>query len=92
MPDTPFYVDGNPEILSKENTFIGHHIYVPKKGTAVHINAFNFPIWGMLEKIAISLTAGVPAAVKPATATSYLTECLFQDIISQRFSLLALFN
>ena len=82
MPDTPFYVDGSPEILSKENTFIGHHIYVPKRGTAVHINAFNFPIWGMLEKIAVNLLAGVPAIVKPATATSYLTECLFQDIVA----------
>lgn len=81
MPDTPFCVDGNAELLSRENTFIGHHIYVPKTGTAVHINAFNFPIWGMLEKIAVNLLAGVPAIVKPATATSYLTEAIFQDII-----------
>lgn len=82
MPDTPFYVDGSPELLSRENTFIGHHIYVPKRGTAVHINAFNFPIWGMLEKIAVNLLAGVPAIIKPATATSYLTECLFQDMVA----------
>lgn len=82
MPDSPFYVDGKPEMLSKEGTFIGHHIYVPKKGVAVHINAFNFPIWGMLEKIAVNLLAGVPAVVKPATATSYLTEAMVKNIIA----------
>jgi oxepin-CoA hydrolase/3-oxo-5,6-dehydrosuberyl-CoA semialdehyde dehydrogenase len=82
MPDSPFYVDGKPEILSKEGSFIGHHLFVPKKGIAVHINAFNFPIWGMLEKIAVNLLAGVPAVVKPATATSYLTEAMVKDIIA----------
>ncbi|MDX1407187.1 MAG: phenylacetic acid degradation bifunctional protein PaaZ, partial [Saprospiraceae bacterium] len=67
--------------LSKEGTFIGHHIMVPRQGVAVHINAFNFPIWGMLEKVAVNLLAGVPAIVKPATITSYLTEYMFREII-----------
>ncbi len=80
MPDDFVYADGKPEILSKEGTFIGHHIYTPKKGIAVHINAFNFPVWGMLEKIAVNLLAGVPCIVKPATITSYLTEVVVKEI------------
>ena len=63
FPDLPYYVDGNAAPLSKNGTFIGHHIMVPKEGVAIHINAFNFPIWGMLEKIAVNLMAGVPAIV-----------------------------
>ena len=62
-----FYVDGETVGLSKEGTFVGHHIMVPKAGVAVHINAFNFPIWGMLEKLAVNLLAGMPAVVKPVT-------------------------
>ncbi|MBL4753454.1 MAG: phenylacetic acid degradation bifunctional protein PaaZ, partial [Flavobacteriales bacterium] len=84
MPDEPFYIDGNPEALSKEGTFIGHHIVVPMEGCAVHINAFNFPCWGMLEKIAVNLLAGVPAIVKPATVTCYLTELMVQEIIKSK--------
>ena len=68
--------------LGKENTFMGHHILVPKEGVAVHINAYNFPVWGMLEKIAVNLLAGMPAVVKPATVTSYLTEAVVREIIS----------
>jgi oxepin-CoA hydrolase / 3-oxo-5,6-dehydrosuberyl-CoA semialdehyde dehydrogenase len=82
FPDERFYVDGEAAKLSKNNTFIGHHIMVPREGVAVHINAFNFPVWGMLEKIAVNLLAGVPAVVKPATLTSYLTEAVFQEIIA----------
>ena len=82
FPDLPFYIDGNAANLSKEGTFIGHHIMVPKEGVALHINAFNFPIWGMLEKIAVNLMAGMPAIVKPATLTCYLTELMVQEIIS----------
>jgi oxepin-CoA hydrolase/3-oxo-5,6-dehydrosuberyl-CoA semialdehyde dehydrogenase len=82
FPDASFYVDGEAAKLSKENTFIGHHIMVPKEGVAIHVNAFNFPVWGMLEKIAVNLFAGVPAIVKPATATSYLTEVVFKEIIA----------
>ncbi len=81
FPDEPFYVDGETVNLSKENTFIGHHIMVPKAGVAIHINAFNFPIWGMLEKLSVSLLAGVPAIVKPSEITSYLTEAMVRDII-----------
>jgi oxepin-CoA hydrolase/3-oxo-5,6-dehydrosuberyl-CoA semialdehyde dehydrogenase len=81
FPDERFYVDGENAKLSKGNTFIGQHIMVPREGVAVHINAFNFPVWGMLEKIAVNLLAGVPAIVKPATLTSYLTEVVFEEII-----------
>jgi oxepin-CoA hydrolase/3-oxo-5,6-dehydrosuberyl-CoA semialdehyde dehydrogenase len=80
FPDSSFYVDGELAKLSKEGTFIGHHIMVPKEGVALHINAFNFPVWGMLEKIAVNLLAGVPAVVKPATLTSYVTEVVVRDI------------
>lgn len=80
FPDKPFYVDGEAAALSKAGTFIGHHILTPKRGVAVHINAFNFPIWGMLEKISVNLLAGMPAIVKPATITSFLTEAMVQDI------------
>lgn len=81
FPDERFYVDGDAARLSKNNTFIGQHIMVPREGVAIHINAFNFPVWGMLEKIAVNLLAGVPAIVKPATLTSYLTEVVFEEII-----------
>ncbi len=81
FPDERFYVDGEVAKLSKNGTFIGHHIMVPREGVAIHINAFNFPVWGMLEKIAVNLLAGVPAIVKPATLTSYLTEVVFEEII-----------
>jgi oxepin-CoA hydrolase/3-oxo-5,6-dehydrosuberyl-CoA semialdehyde dehydrogenase len=82
FPDESFYVEGNVAKLSKNNTFIGHHILVPLEGVTIHINAFNFPVWGMLEKIAVNLLAGVPAIVKPATLTSYLTEVVFKEIIA----------
>jgi len=81
FPDETFYVDGEAAGLSRNGTFIGHHIMVPKRGVAIHINAFNFPIWGMLEKIAVNLLAGVPAIVKPATVTSFLTELMVRDIV-----------
>ncbi|MHB1095476.1 MAG: phenylacetic acid degradation bifunctional protein PaaZ [Gemmatimonadaceae bacterium] len=81
FPDEPFHVEGPPEPLSKGGTFVGRHICVPLEGVAVHINAFNFPVWGMLEKLAPTLLAGVPAIVKPATVTSFLTEAVFADII-----------
>ena len=67
--------------LSKNGTFVGQHIYTPLQGAAVHINAFNFPVWGMLEKLAPTLLAGVPAIVKPASATAYLTEAAFRIMI-----------
>jgi oxepin-CoA hydrolase/3-oxo-5,6-dehydrosuberyl-CoA semialdehyde dehydrogenase len=82
LGNMPFYVDGEAIKTSKEGTFIGHHIMVPKEGVAVHINAFNFPIWGMLEKVAVNWMAGVPAVVKPATITSYLTAAMVEDIVA----------
>jgi oxepin-CoA hydrolase/3-oxo-5,6-dehydrosuberyl-CoA semialdehyde dehydrogenase len=82
LPDETFAMDGDAISLSKQNTFIGHHILVPKEGAAIHINAYNFPIWGMLEKIAVNLLAGIPAIVKPATVTSYLTEAVVREIIA----------
>lgn len=84
FPDLPYYVDGVAAPLSKNGTFIGHHIMVPREGVAIHINAFNFPIWGMLEKIAVNLMAGVPAIVKPSGATCYLTEVMVRDIIASK--------
>ena len=84
LPDESFYIDGNMEMISKSGTFVGHHICVPLEGIAIHINAFNFPVWGMLEKIAVNLLAGVPAIVKPATSTSYLTELVTRDIIASK--------
>ena len=74
MPDGHIYVDGEVEQLSRNGTFLGQHVCTSLQGVAVHINAFNFPVWGMLEKLAPTLMAGVPAIVKPATATCYVTE------------------
>ena len=84
FPDLPYYVDGTAAPLSKNGTFIGHHIMVPKEGVAVHINAFNFPVWGMLEKVAVNLMAGVPAVVKPSEYTCYLTELMVREIIDSK--------
>ncbi|NOE20140.1 phenylacetic acid degradation bifunctional protein PaaZ [Ruegeria atlantica] len=74
MPDGHVYLDGEVEQLSRNGTFLGQHICTPLHGVAVHINAFNFPVWGMLEKLAPTLLAGVPAIVKPATNSCYVTE------------------
>ena len=84
FPDEPFCLDGEAAKLSKNGTFIGHHICVPKEGVAIHINAFNFPVWGMLEKIAVNFLAGVPAIVKPATVTSFLTEAVVKEIAASK--------
>jgi len=81
LPDAHVLLDGQIEGLSKNGTFVGQHIYTSLQGAAVHINAFNFPVWGMLEKLAPTLLAGVPAIVKPASATSYLTEAAFRIMI-----------
>ena len=81
LPDSRVYVDGALETLAKSGGFLGQHIYVSLEGAAVHINAFNFPVWGMLEKLAPAFLAGVPVIVKPATATAYLTELAFRQII-----------
>jgi oxepin-CoA hydrolase / 3-oxo-5,6-dehydrosuberyl-CoA semialdehyde dehydrogenase len=81
FPDLPYCTDGEAVNLSKSGQFIGHHIMVPKEGVAIHINAYNFPVWGMLEKCAVNWLAGVPAVVKPATITSYITQAVVKDII-----------
>ncbi len=82
FPDTSYCLDGEQHPLGKANTFMGHHLLIPKEGVAVHINAYNFPVWGMLEKIAVNLLAGMPAIVKPATVTSFLTEVVVKEIIA----------
>ena len=81
FPNETFHVEGPAESLSKAGTFVGRHICVPLEGVAIHINAFNFPAWGMLEKLAPALLAGVPCIVKPATVTSFLTEAVFRSIV-----------
>jgi oxepin-CoA hydrolase/3-oxo-5,6-dehydrosuberyl-CoA semialdehyde dehydrogenase len=84
FPDEIFCIDGESHNLSKNNTFMGTHILTPKEGVAIHINAFNFPVWGMLQKIAVNLLAGMPCIVKPATVTSYLTEAVVKEIIASK--------
>jgi len=81
LPDAHVLLDGALEPLSKEGSFVGQHIYTPLQGAAVHINAFNFPVWGMLEKLAPTLLAGMPAIVKPASSTAYLCEAAFRVMI-----------
>ena len=82
FPDLPYCTDGEPVGLSKGGSFIGHHLLVPKEGVAVHINAYNFPVWGMLEKCAVNWLAGVPAVVKPASVSCYLAEAVAREIIA----------
>ena len=82
LPNETFAVEGNTERLSARGSFVGRHILTAKHGVSLHINAFNFPCWGMLEKIAPSLIAGVPVIVKPATVSSYLTEAMVREIIA----------
>ena len=81
LPNTPFWVDGDTQKISANGTFLGTHILTPSEGVSVQINAYNFPVWGMLEKLSTSLLAGVPSIVKPATPTSYLTHAVFEDMI-----------
>jgi oxepin-CoA hydrolase/3-oxo-5,6-dehydrosuberyl-CoA semialdehyde dehydrogenase len=81
LPDAHVLMDGALEPLSKNGTFVGQHVYTSLQGAALHINAFNFPVWGMLDKLAPTLLAGVPAIVKPASATAYLTEAAFRVMI-----------
>ncbi|MEP7278670.1 MAG: phenylacetic acid degradation bifunctional protein PaaZ [Bacteroidota bacterium] len=84
LPDEFFCLEGESNNLSKGNSFMAQHILVPKEGVAIHINAFNFPVWGMLEKIAVNLLAGMPALVKPASITAYLTEAVVKEIIASK--------
>ena len=84
LPNSRVYLDGAVEGLSKGGTFLGQHVYVAREGAALQINAFNFPVWGMLEKLAPSFLAGMPTIVKPATATAYLTELAVRRIVESR--------
>ena len=77
-----FWVEGETAKLSKGGTFIGQHVLLPKQGVAIHINAFNFPVWGMLEKVAVNWLAGMPAIVKASEVTSFLTEAVVRDIVA----------
>ena len=81
LPNGRILIDGQMEALSKGGSFVGQHVFTPLQGVAVHINAFNFPVWGMLEKLGPTLLAGVPAIVKPASATGYLAEAAFRIMI-----------
>ncbi|MDE3116325.1 MAG: phenylacetic acid degradation bifunctional protein PaaZ, partial [Pseudomonadota bacterium] len=81
LPNDRILIDGDMETLGRKGSFVGQHIYTSLQGAAVHINAFNFPLWGMLEKLAPTLLAGVPAIVKPASATCYLTHAAFRILI-----------
>jgi oxepin-CoA hydrolase/3-oxo-5,6-dehydrosuberyl-CoA semialdehyde dehydrogenase len=82
LPNSTFLLDGEIEGLSKGGTFSGQHVVMPLRGVAVHINAFNFPCWGLLEKLAPALLAGVPVVTKPATVTSYVAHELVRTIIA----------
>ena len=84
LPNETFHVEGAVETLSKDGSFVGRHICVPLEGTAVHINAFNFPCWGMLEKLAPTFLGGMPAIVKPATVTSFVTEKVVRAMIESK--------
>ena len=84
LPNATFLLDGSPEVMGKTGSFVGQHIMTPLKGVAVHIDAFNFPVWGMLEKLSVNLLAGVPAIVKPASQTAYLTELVFRRMVESQ--------
>ena len=84
LPNQTVFIDGGTEVLSKGGTFVGRHICVPLEGVSVHINAFNFPVWGMLEKFAPSFLAGMPCIIKPATSTSYVAQKVAEVIIASK--------
>ena len=81
LPNTRVLTDGDVELLSKDASFSAQHVLTPLQGVAIHINAFNFPVWGMLEKVAPTFIAGVPSIVKPASQTAYLTELVVRRIV-----------
>jgi len=81
LPNDTVYLDGRPEPLGRGGTFLGQHVYTSRPGVAVQVNAFNFPVWGMLEKLAPAFLAGLPSIVKPAAQTAYLTELVVRRIV-----------
>src|SRR5690625_2511809 len=84
LPNATFAIDGNPEPMSRHGSFIGQHIYTALEGVAIHINAFNFPAWGLLEKFTANYLAGLPAIVKPATQTAFVTEDIVRAIVDSQ--------
>src|SRR5690606_3297202 len=84
LPDDTVFIDGALEPLSRGGNFVGQHVATSLHGVAVHINAFNFPVWGMLEKLAPTLLAGVPAIIKPASATAWLAEAAFRMMVESK--------
>jgi len=84
LSDLPYHVEGSHERLSREGTFVGQHICVPRHGVAVHINAFNFPVWGMLEKLAPAIISGMPAIIKPSPTGCYLAYKVFEDMLESQ--------
>lgn len=82
LPNAHVVHDGAPEVMSRDGSFVGQHVFTPRHGVMVQINAFNFPVWGLLEKLAPALIAGLPAVVKPAPQTAYLTEAVVRRIIA----------
>jgi oxepin-CoA hydrolase/3-oxo-5,6-dehydrosuberyl-CoA semialdehyde dehydrogenase len=84
LPDSTVYLDGPVEQFSKDGSFVAQHIYTPRHGLALFINAFNFPVWGMLEKFAPAYLAGIPVVVKPAEQTAYLTAKVFADMVDSQ--------
>jgi oxepin-CoA hydrolase/3-oxo-5,6-dehydrosuberyl-CoA semialdehyde dehydrogenase len=81
LPNARVYVDGPPEVLSKDGSFLGQHVYTRLPGVAVQINAFNFPVWGALEKFAPAFLAGVPTVIKPATPTAFVAEAMTRVLV-----------
>ncbi len=82
LPNQMVFIDGDTELLSKGGTFVGRHICVPMEGVAVHINAYNFPVWGMLEKFSPAFLAGMPSIIKPATSTCYVAQKAVEMMIA----------
>ncbi|WP_454852669.1 phenylacetic acid degradation bifunctional protein PaaZ [Promicromonospora soli] len=81
LPDDTVFLDGPHEPLGKGGTFVGQHLYTSRPGVVVQINAFNFPVWGMLEKLAPAFLAGLPSIVKPGSQTAYVTEAVVRRIV-----------
>ncbi|MCD4525472.1 phenylacetic acid degradation bifunctional protein PaaZ [Nocardioides sp. cx-173] len=81
LPNDTVVLDGGLERLGRTGAFVGQHVYTSRPGVAVQINAFNFPVWGMLEKLAPAFLAGLPTIVKPASQTAYLTELAVRRIV-----------
>jgi oxepin-CoA hydrolase/3-oxo-5,6-dehydrosuberyl-CoA semialdehyde dehydrogenase len=81
LPNSRFLLDGDAEAISKKGTFVGRHIKTPLQGAAIHINAFNFPCWGLLEKFAPAFLAGMPVVAKPATVTAYVAHAMMRQIV-----------